>query len=326
MENSPHRPVTGSAQKPGQMSDHKAHEFTNDALDAGLIRALQEDGRASIRELSDEFGISRDFVSQRLHHLIKHDGLRIVAALDPVFAGHRLLTHVRVSVDGPAGPIAHELAERPEPVFVSMVSGSYPLVFESRHANADELHDLLARIRALPTVQKLQVTTYVKVLKGFFVAGRRGEVALDELDHELIAMLQDDGRASFRTLSDAVHLSPSSVRARVRKLIDAGVIRVSALKSGGLSRNRVAIGIGITARGRVEPIQKLIMDSPAIDFAARSHGDYDFVATIIGTSSANALETLEELRTLPEISSLESWAHLDIIKEDYARALGRFTG
>ncbi|GAB3555972.1 Lrp/AsnC family transcriptional regulator [Spelaeicoccus albus] len=299
---------------------------TDDALDAGLIRALQEDGRASISDLADEFGISRDLVSQRLHHLTSHEGLRIVAAVDPVFAGHRLLTHVRVSVDGPADPIARKLAELPDPVFVSMVSGSHPLVFESRHANADELHDLLARVRAMPTVQKLQVTTYVKVLKGFFVAGRRGEVVLDELDHELIAMLQDDGRASFRSLSDAVHLSASSVRARVRKLIDAGVIRISALKSGGLSRNRVAIGIGITARGDVEPITRLIMDSPAIDFAARSHGDYDFVATIIGTSSANALDMLEKLRTLPEISSLESWAHLNIIKEDYARAIGQVMG
>lgn len=323
MENSPRRPA---AQRPGHTRDHNAHEFTGDELDAGLIRALQEDGRASIRDLAEEFGSSRDFVSRRLQHLTHHEGLRIVAAVDPVFAGHRLLTHVRVSIDGPAGPIARNLAELPEPVFVSMVSGLYPLVFESRHANANELHDLLARVRAMPSVQKLQVTTYVTVLKGFFVAGRRGEVALDELDHELIAMLQGDGRASFRTLSDAVHLSPSSARARVRKLIDAGVIRISALKSGGLSRNRVAIGIGITARGDVEPIRRLIMDSPAIDFAARSHGDYDFIATIIGTSSANALETLEELRALPEISSLESWAHLNIIKEDYARAIGKVPG
>ena len=41
--------------------------------------------------------------------------------------------------------------------------------------------------------------------------------------------------------------------------------------------------------------------------------------------SMNVLDvkTIEELRALPEVGSLETWAHLDIIKEDYTRTLGR---
>ena len=304
----------------------QARDAELDALDAVLIRALQEDGRASIRELAALLGASRDVVSYRLRLLTEHDGLRIVAALDPAFAGHHVLTHSMVDVDGPAAPVARALAELPDAVFVSMVSGGLPVVFESRHGSVDELHRALDGVRALPGVRRVRVTTYAEIVRGFFVAPRRREVILDRLDYALIAILQEDGRATYRALADAVHLSPSSTRARVHRLIDAGVIRISALKSGGISRNRLAIGLGVTASGDPESIRRYIRRSPAIDFAARTHGTYDFIATLVGASSATLLGIIEELRSLPEVSSLESWTHYDIVKEDYARTLGRVLG
>ena len=32
---------------------------------------------------------------------------------------------------------------------------------------------------------------------------------------------------------------------------------------------------------------------------------------------------IEELRSIEQVSALESWTHYDVIKEDYARTLGR---
>lgn len=304
----------------------EARELDPDALDGGLIRALQEDGRASIHDLAARLGVSRDFVSQRLRLLTEQEGLRVVAALDPGFAGHHVLVHATLDVDGPAGPVAALLSRLPDTVLVSLVSGSSPLVFESRHGDVSELHEMLDQVRAIPAVRQIHVTTYVEVLKGFFVAHSRDDMALDRMDYELISILQGNGRTSYRELSDAVHLSPSSVRARVHKLIEGGVIRISAIKAGGLSRNRLAIGVGISARDDVSTIRDYITASPAIDFAARTHGNHDFIATIVGTSSTAVLRVIEELRALPEVGSLESWAHLDIVKEDYTRTLGRIVG
>lgn len=295
----------------------------HDAIDADLVRALQEDGRASISELAGLLGASRDLVSQRLQWLQAHGGLRVVAALDPSVVGHTLLVHTMIDISGPAMPVAREIATMPDAVFVSMTSGALPLVVESRHGGVDELHDALDAMRRIPSVRRLRVSTYAEVLKGFFVSDRRQEVTLDGLDRALIAELQRDGRASYRALGDAVHLAPSSARARVRRLVDAGVIRISALKSGGPSRSRFAIGIGITASGDTDPIRDAILASPAIDFAARSHGVYDFIATVVGTASAPLLDVIEQLRGIEQVSALESWSHYDVIKEDYARALGR---
>ncbi|MBT2483875.1 MULTISPECIES: Lrp/AsnC family transcriptional regulator [unclassified Microbacterium] len=307
-------------------SPQAARERDVSALDDRLIRALQSDGRASVYELARVLGTSRDLVSRRLSALLEGERLRVVAALTPRFAGLHVLIHGGVLVDGPAAPVAEQIADLPGTVFVSRVAGVYPIVFESRHSDADELHATLERIRTIPSVRQIRVNTYDALLKEFITASSTPDVgtsvALDGIDQELIAILQNDGRTSYRALSEAVRLSPSSTRARVQRLIRAGVIRISAINTGGLSRNRVAIGIGITLRGDATPVRDLLVRAPAIDLVARSHGTYDFIATAVGTASAGILALIEELRALPEIGSLETWAHLDIVKEDYTRTLG----
>lgn len=50
------------------------------------------------------------------------------------------------------------------------------------------------------------------------------ERLLDETNRQLLAALQQDGRASYRELGDLVGLSPPAVADRVKRLEDAGVI------------------------------------------------------------------------------------------------------
>lgn len=274
-------------------------------------------------DLARGHGVSRHVIAERLRVLTERDGLRVVAALDPGVAGHHVLTHSMVRVDGPVQPIADAVARLPNAVFVSIASGKRPLVFESRHGSSQELLDTLEMVRAISGVREIRVTTYVEVLRGFFVPQRREKIVLNKLDFELIAALQADGRISYRALAEIVHRSPSAVRSRVQRLISAGVICIAAIKSGGLSTGRFATGLGITLAGRSEPVRQFILESESIEFAARSHGAHDFVATAVGSSSAEVLATIEALRALDEVAAVETWAHFDLVKEDYARAMGQ---
>ncbi len=49
--------------------------------------------------------------------------------------------------------------------------------------------------------------------------------AIDRLDRRIIDILHEEGRISWKELADRVHLAPSSVADRVRRLEGAGVIR-----------------------------------------------------------------------------------------------------
>jgi Lrp/AsnC family transcriptional regulator, leucine-responsive regulatory protein len=49
-------------------------------------------------------------------------------------------------------------------------------------------------------------------------------IPLDEVDHRLLSLLQDDASRSNQALAEAAHVSPATALRRVRRLVDAGVI------------------------------------------------------------------------------------------------------
>lgn len=51
------------------------------------------------------------------------------------------------------------------------------------------------------------------------------EYALDRIDFEIVGALQNNARLSNKELAAAVGLAPSSCLARVRRLVDSGVVR-----------------------------------------------------------------------------------------------------
>lgn len=135
---------------------------------------------------------------------------------------------------------------------------------------------------------------------------RSEEITLDEFDHELIIALQIDGGTGYRAPAEVVRRSPSALRSRVQKLIESGVIRIVAIKSGGLAADRYGTRLGITLSDDAEPVRRLILESESIEFAARAHGVRDFVATAGGASSGEVLATVESLRTPESASAVET--------------------
>ena len=50
------------------------------------------------------------------------------------------------------------------------------------------------------------------------------QIPLDEVDHRLLRLLQDDASRSNQALADAAHVSPATALRRVRRLVEHGVI------------------------------------------------------------------------------------------------------
>ena len=59
----------------------------------------------------------------------------------------------------------------------------------------------------------------------------------------------------------------------------------------------------------------------AIDRVARTLGRFDVLATVRAFSSAQLVEVLDTVRALPGVRALDSWSHLDVVKESYASGL-----
>ncbi|MFJ3956609.1 Lrp/AsnC family transcriptional regulator [Arthrobacter sp. NPDC090010] len=290
-------------------------------FDTQLIRALQEDGRASIHALSERLGQSRATVSARLRTMVSDGTVRVVAAVDPGFLGQHVLAHVSIRVDGPAAPVAVRLGELPETVLVSAVAGVYDLVTEVRLATMPALHDLLARIRAIPGVNDINTLIYTSILRGFFVSEYRGGITLDGIDSALIEQLQLDGRTSYRRLGEIARLSPSAVASRVQRLVEAGVIKISAVEGRSLSSRQLSMGIGLNLAGPGQELVEELRGWHGVEFAALTLGRFDAVITLGGPTAGALHASLERIRSLAGVERTDSWQHLAVFKEDYARTL-----
>lgn len=289
-----------------------------------VLRELRLDGRATVSALAARLGRSRAAVAQSLRSMTEDGGVRVIAAVDPAMLGQHVLAHVSLRIDGAAAPITERLAAMPETVFVSAVSGDFGVVAEVRVGALPELDLILARARAIPGVHSVSSVIYTEVVRGFFMpgpseGGRR--TPLDATDLSLIELLQVDGRASYEALGRAVSLSPSAVGARVRRLREEGVVKVSVVEARGVSSRRLAMGLGVSCARSSDAVLAMLAEDDSCDFAARTIGRFDAIATLVARSPAALLAALDRVRAVEDVAEVTSWLHLEVKKEDYARAM-----
>jgi DNA-binding Lrp family transcriptional regulator len=290
-------------------------------FDAELIRALHADGRASVQALARHLGEPRAAVSNRLRALLTEGGARVVAAVDPGFFGQHVLAHLSIRAARPVEQLAQWLRGRSETVLVSAIGGAHDLVTEVRVGSMPQLESLLTSIRKRPGVAQVSTVIYTTVIKGFFVSEYSGDTPIDETDIALIELLQRDGRMSYRALGESVRLSPSAVATRVQRLISGGVIKISTVEARGLAHRQLSMGVGLNLAGDDTPVMEGLRAWQSVDFAARALGRFDAVATLVEPTAGALFASLERIRSLPGVTRVETWTHLAVLKEDYARTL-----
>ena len=59
-----------------------------------------------------------------------------------------------------------------------------------------------------------------------------------------------------------MRLSPSAVATRVQRLIDAGVIKISAVEARGLAHRQLSMGVGMTLGDDDEAVGSALLGQP----------------------------------------------------------------
>ena len=128
-----------------------------DATDARLLLALAEDPRASVMALSQRLGLARNTVQARLSRLESND---VLAPLDrrirPAALGYRLGAYVTVTVvQRGLAEVSHALADIPEVIEVTGLSGVADLLVEVVAKDADDLWRITEQLLAIQGVQRI---------------------------------------------------------------------------------------------------------------------------------------------------------------------------
>jgi Lrp/AsnC family transcriptional regulator, regulator for asnA, asnC and gidA len=138
-----------------------------DALDQGIIEALQANGRESFRRIASRLGVSEATVRARYTRLSADDILQVVAVTNPLGLGFEQAL-VGVKTAGSPQPVADEIATWPEADYVVVSAGQYDLLIELVAADRHELLEVTNRMRALDGVLTTETFLYLDMVKQLY--------------------------------------------------------------------------------------------------------------------------------------------------------------
>ena len=143
-----------------------------DALDQGIIEALQANGRESFRAIAGRLGVSEATIRARYARLCADDILQVVGVTNPLGLGFEQAL-VGLKTTGSPGPVADEISSWPEADYVVVTAGQYDLVVEVVAADRRGLLELTNRMRALEGVVSTETFLYLDLVKQLYDWGTR---------------------------------------------------------------------------------------------------------------------------------------------------------
>lgn len=142
---------------------------------------------------------------------------------------------------------------------------------------------------------------------------------LDELDRAILALLQEDARLTNRAIAARVHSSEATVRRRIDRLLDLGLMRVVAVASPfALGYQSVAlVGVQID-RSLQRSIESALQALPEVRFIGLTIGSFDMMIEVWMPDPEELLNFLNErLSTLEGVRKVEAWQILKLSKYSY---------
>ncbi|MEU6174884.1 Lrp/AsnC family transcriptional regulator [Streptantibioticus parmotrematis] len=135
--------------------------------------------------------------------------------------------------------------------------------------------------------------------------GRSGR-ALDSTDRAILRLLQEDGRASIRSVADRVHVSRANAYARINRLIDEGIIRgftarVDHERAGQGASAYITLKI---VQNSWRTVREQLLTLPGVAHIALVSGDFD-VLLLVHTPDNRSLRelVLTRIQAVPEVLS-----------------------
>lgn len=138
---------------------------------------------------------------------------------------------------------------------------------------------------------------------------------LDQIDRRLIDELRVDGRESLANLGVSVGLSSDSVKDRLVRLAEDGVVRVTCSVNPKLLGFQSIALLGIKVNGEAEKIAKELVQHPEFDFVCCVAGEYDILVEAVCRDNLHLLNVVDShLRSRADITSVSTHCYLDVLK------------
>lgn len=163
------------------------------------------------------------------------------------------------------------------------------------------------------------------------VVGRNGSATLekhapkltrdlepDTLDRHIISLLQADGRCSNREIARQLDVPEATIRYRVRRLTDSGLLKITALVAPEHLGYLLTVVISIQAEAeQINAVAETVSAMPEVMWLVITSGANDIVLTASFQSQDHLYQFLtERLAPVPGIVRSETAVGLKVVKRD----------
>lgn len=146
----------------------------------------------------------------------------------------------------------------------------------------------------------------------------RSPLALDEFDHELLALLQRDAGTTLTDLGEAVGLSPSTVQRRITRYRKHGLLRQVGVLDPKLLGSTLATIWVTMERGSAARHARFfarMRAAPEVQQCYSLAGEWDYVVMLATTDVAHCRQAIDRLFLDDEnIKRYETHLVFDVVK------------
>ncbi len=136
---------------------------------------------------------------------------------------------------------------------------------------------------------------------------------IDALDRKIILALQEDARRAYKDIAGKLNVSEGTVKNRVTRLINRGVLKLEARVNPFALPNRISAIVGVNLKERIhEKKIKEIEKIPGVTSAWNATGRFDLFFEIL-VDSMNSLNDIlfrNDLKKIGGISYTETFITL----------------
>ena len=140
---------------------------------------------------------------------------------------------------------------------------------------------------------------------------------LDKLDSQILDYLYEDVRVSNRKIAAALEITEGTVRSRVGRMQEDGIVRFTATLDAGLLQP-ISGFIGIKIDGEsVDTASKALAALPELNFVAKMLGRYGIFCSFLLRNNEELADLLQtKIPTIPGIKSSETTQVIQVFKFD----------
>ncbi|MCL2785873.1 MAG: Lrp/AsnC family transcriptional regulator [Methanomassiliicoccaceae archaeon] len=125
---------------------------------------------------------------------------------------------------------------------------------------------------------------------------------MDELDEHIIEVLKRDSRRPFVEIAEHLQVSEGTIRSRVRRMADDGIIKGFTIKTS--SRNvKAMVEIRIDVNTNSEEIARTLASQEGVTEVYEVTGDQDIIAIVDVETSQQLNDIIENVRRHDNILS-----------------------